>query len=275
MRIKISLFLSLKIILPLGLMLIIFSTCTKKSLINNPTEQVSPLLLKISFADASLVGLIDSVILSVFIPETKTSIETCLTLKEGQISGRVEVPAGEDRVFTLEALDSSNTIIYRGVETANVIGGETTEVKIDLLPVVLLLRLSPIYQEVFSSNSLCVDVKLDSVKNLFGVSFRVEYDPAVLVCDSVSSGDFLGLDSTIFFYKVDTGYVAVGYTRIQGDTSGVSGSGTLARLYLRAKAVEGTTLGELIFNRQTLAFYDPKGDLKDKVYIHDAQVLIH
>jgi len=177
----------------------------------------------------------------------------------------------------LEALDSSNRVIYSGDTTASIIGGEITELQINLYPVVFLLKLDPMYQEV--GESCTVDVKLYNVGSLFGISFRVEFDPSILLCTDAESGDFLGpLESTIFFSKVDTlrGYVAVGYSGIQGSGSGVSGSGTLARIWF--KPVPGAT-GEdsLTFNEETLTFYDQDGEnqgLRNTVYIHNAQVLV-
>jgi hypothetical protein len=281
-KIKTNFFLSFTIIFALSLTLIIFSTCSKKSFITDSSDQTSPLLFKINFTDASLLDLIHRVVLTVSLPETDTSIQKELTLEHRQISGSIEVPVGENRVFTLEALDSSNTVIYRGDTTATVIGGQKTEVTINLFPAVFLLKLSPIYQEVSQFDSFFVDIKLYNVQDLFGISFRVESDPPVLFGAQVSPGGFLGSDdSTIFFSRVDTleGYVAVSYTLIQGSASGVSGSGKLARIYFKSLLgeAEGNTLVNLIFNYQTLTFYDPTGereDWKKRVYIHNAQVLI-
>lgn len=281
MKIKTNLFLLFKLILALSLMLGIFSTCSRKSFITNPSDQASPLLLKLNFVETALLDLIQSVRLTVS-SEGDTLIEKHLDLKDGAISDTIQVQAGENRVFTLEALDSFDLAIYRGVDTADVTGGDTTWVEINLYPVVFLLKLDPVYQEVYNDSLFNVDVKLYNVEDLFGISFRVEFDPAVLLCTDVEFGDFLGpSESTIFFSKVDSvkGYVAIGYSRIQGSVSGVSGNGRLATLYFKPKeeARESPTSVDLIFNEETLTFYDPYGerkDWKDSLYIHNAQVAI-
>jgi hypothetical protein len=267
----------------LSLLFIIFSTYCNKTPFTGPGNQTSPLFLKIAFGDESLSDLIQRVVLTVSLPESDTPIQTDLTLQNGQISGSVEVPAGENRLFLLEALDSTNTVIYQGDTTATVMGGQITQLEIKMFPAVFLLKISPVYQEVARFDSFFVEVKLYGALNLFGVSFRVECDPAALLAWQVSPGDFLGSpDSTIFFSKLDTlgGYVAIGYSKVRDSSYGVSGSGRLARIHFKSLAPqtkEDSTLANVLFKRETLSFYDLDGenqDLKDSVYIHDAEVLI-
>jgi hypothetical protein len=283
MKVKKYSSLPFRAVFTLGLLFIIFSTYCNKTPFTGPGSQTSPLFLKITFGDESLSDLILRVVLTVSLPESDTPIQTDLTLQNGQISGSVEVPAGEDRFFSLEALDSTNTVIYRGDTTATVMGGQITQLGITLFPAVFLLKISPVYQEVARFDSFFVEVKLYGASNLFGVSFRVEYDPAALLAWQVSPGDFLGSpDSTIFFSKLDTlgGYAAIGYSKVQNSSYGVSGSGRLARIHFKSLAPqtkEDSTLANVVFKRETLTFYDPNGDnqdLKDSVYIHDAEVLI-
>ncbi|KPJ48845.1 hypothetical protein AMJ40_06775 [candidate division TA06 bacterium DG_26] len=270
-----------KIVLSLSLILFISSTCSRKSLITNPSEPGSPLVLKLNFAETCLLDLIQDVRLIVS-SNGDTLADEYLELQNGAISDTIEVPAGEDWKFALQALDASNNIIYSGETTASVIAGETTKVQIDLYPEVRLLKLDPVYQQVDSDSFFNIDVKLYMIDDLFGISFRVEFDPAILLCTNVEPGDFLGpAESTIFFSKVDSlaGYVAVGYSRIQGTASTASESGRLATLFFkpRQEARESPDSVALTLNEQTLAFYDSNGarkDWRDSVYIHNAQVLI-
>jgi len=282
MKTKTNSFFSQKVILALFLILIILSTCTRKSFITDPFDRPSPLSLKISFTDITLLDLIHKVVLIVSLPGGEIYLRKELTLQDGKIKDQIEVPAGENRVFTLEALDSTQTVIYKGADTAKVVGAEITEVKINLSPAVFLLKLDPVYQEVTKLDAFFVDVKLYNVQNLFGIAFRVDFDSSVLFCTDVSSGDLLGSpDSTIFFSKVDTlkGYVACGYSQIQDAGRGVSGSGRLARLHFKARdnLGENPLFANLAFNQETLSFYDLGGEnpeWKDSVYIHNAQLLI-
>jgi hypothetical protein len=283
MKVKKNLSLSLTTVFTLGLLFFIFFTCCNKTPSTGPESQTSPLFLKITLGDESLSDLIQRVVLTVSLPESDTPIQTDLTLSNGQISGSIEVPEGEGRLFTLEALDSTDAVIYRGDTTVTVMGGQITQLEITLFPAVFLLKMSPVYQEVAQFDSFFVDVKLYGASNLFGVSFRVEYDPAALLAWQVSPGDFLGSpDSTIFFSKLDTlgGYVAIGYSKVQNSSYGVSGSGRLARIHFKSLAPqtkEESDLSNVVFKRETLTFYDLNGenqDLKDSVYIHEAEVLI-
>ena len=264
----------------LSLILSISSTCTTKTNITNLWDNDSPLLLEMVFEDNSLLDLVQSVALTVSLSDEDIYLEKELTIQNGEIKDQIEVPAGDSWIFTLEALDSSKNPIYRGSTIASVVGGQTNQVNIKLSPVVFLLKLDPVYQKISNSEPFVLEVKLYNVEDLFGISFRVEFDTASLICTEVSSGDFLGSsDSTIFFSKADTlkGYVAVGYSKIQGNGSGVSGDGVLARIYFRAKEVPGENpFGvNLVFNTETLCFYDPAGERpewKDSLYIHNAQI---
>jgi len=281
MRTKKTVLFASKIVLSLSLILFISSACSRKSLITNPSEPDSPLLLRLNFVESCLLDSIQDVRLIVS-SNGDTLVDKHLELQTGAISDTVEVPAGEDWKFALQALDASNKVIYSGDTTASVIAGETTKLQIDLYPEVFLLKLDPVYQEVESDSFFNINVKLYKIEDLFGISFRVEFDPAVLLCTNVEPGDFLGpAEHTIFFSKVDSlaGYVAVGYSRIQGTASTASESGRLATLFFkpRQEARESPDSVALTLNEQTLAFYDSNGarkDWRDSVYIHNAQVLI-
>jgi hypothetical protein len=283
MKVKRSLLSHFRTIIALVLFFIISSTYCNRTQLTGLDNKTYPLLLKITLGDQSLSDLIQKVVLTVSLPESDTPIQTDLNFSDGQISGSVEVPTGEDRHFSLEALDSSNAVIYRGDTTVTVMAGQITQLEITLQPVVFLLKISPLYQEVAQLDSFFVDAKLYRASNLLGVSFRVEYDPAALLAWQVSPGDFLGSpDSTIFFSKIDTtgGYVAVGYSKVGDGSYGVSGNGRLARIHFKSlepQTKEDSILANLVFNHETLTFYDLVGenkDLKDSVYIHNAEVLI-
>ena len=281
MRTKKTLLFALKVSLSLSLILFTSSTCSRKTLITNPSEAGSPLLLKLNFVETCLLDLIQDVRLIVS-SNGDTLADKYLELQNGAISDTIEVPAGEDWKFALQALDASGKVIYSGDTTASVIAGETTKLQIDLYPEVFLLKLDPIYQQVESDSFFNIDVKLYKIDDLFGISFRVEFDPAILLCTNVEPGDLLGpAEYTIFFSKVDSlaGYVAVGYSRVQGTASTASESGRLATLFFkpRQEARESSDSVALTFNEQTLSFYDSEGERKDwrnSVYIHNAQVLI-
>jgi hypothetical protein len=271
--------LTFKAVVALSLILAIFSTCSEKSTITNPYDQTSPLMLKIDFTNASLLNLIDRIVLTV---SSKTdTVQTDLTPQHGQISGSVEVPAGQNNL-TVEALDEQGKVVYRGDTTVTVIGGSTTRLSISLAPEVFLLKLSPTYNEVDRFQTFVLDVKLYNVQefadDLFGISFRVEFDPEHLYCTGADSGGFLGPPDPTFFYgRIDSlvGYVAVGYTKIYGSSYSVSDSGTLATINFEARVTDAVV--NLIINKETLTLYDSVGereDWKESVYVHNAQVLI-
>ncbi len=106
-----------------------------------------------------------------------------------------------------------------------------------------------------------VEVKVEDVAGLFGVSFILNYDSAYLDTknNDVVLGNFLGND-LIFYPNVDdeSGKVAVGITRKRG-VGGIDGTGIIAKVKfkLRSDVPNGTNLN---FTITDLKATDPKGN---------------
>ncbi|MEA2063446.1 MAG: PQQ-binding-like beta-propeller repeat protein, partial [Gemmatimonadota bacterium] len=79
-----------------------------------------------------------------------------------------------------------------------------------------------------------IDINVTDVSELFGTSFDLNYDlpqyVSIFSMDSIVPGPFLGTD-LVFYYNTDTlaGTVSISVSRKSG-VSGVSGSGTVARV---------------------------------------------
>jgi hypothetical protein len=104
-----------------------------------------------------------------------------------------------------------------------------------------------------------VNVVVDQVTNLLGVSFELLYSPTTLVDpQSAESGSFLGND-VIFFPSIDknAGKISIGVTR-KASQGGVSGSGAVAKIKMRvsSQALKGQAI---TLTLQNAAANDPDG----------------
>jgi uncharacterized delta-60 repeat protein len=110
-----------------------------------------------------------------------------------------------------------------------------------------------------------VDIHIDSVQNLFGASFDLDYtntsfiDAVTPYSGNVIAGPFLGND-VVFFANVDetAGKVSIGISRKAGQ-NGVSGSGVLARV--KFKSLASTPLNtQVLFSFSNVKANDPSGN---------------
>ncbi|MFN8498689.1 MAG: cohesin domain-containing protein [Anaerolineae bacterium] len=106
------------------------------------------------------------------------------------------------------------------------------------------LYVAPAGSSVTVGNTVTVDLRVDSIENLYGVQLELGFDPQVLeVVDAyptlpgvqISDGDFLIPDASIL-NRVDNSSGTIEYAvSLRGSKPGVSGSGTLARITFRGR----------------------------------------
>src|SRR5690606_4881612 len=101
----------------------------------------------------------------------------------------LEVPIGEDRVFTMTAYDVEEVPLYSGSRTADVLGGQITEIIIDLEPQVAMIKVTPIFRAMADTDSAVFEVRIYNVDSLFGASFRLEFDSTMLDVAEFAAGD--------------------------------------------------------------------------------------
>jgi hypothetical protein len=104
-----------------------------------------------------------------------------------------------------------------------------------------------------------VEVVVDQVVDLFGVSFELLYAPATLLDpQATEAGSFMGND-VIFFPHVDknAGQISIGVSRKAGQ-GGVTGKGTVAKIkmHVSSQAVRGQTI---TLTLQNVTANDPAG----------------
>lgn len=208
-------------------------------------------------SSTGLEQLVESVNLRIFARDVDT-MERLLTVNEGKVKASINVPPGRDRVFELEASDESGRVLYFGADTVDVGQGLDQAVSIQLMPVVLLMRVSPLYQEVQVGSQTTVDILIYNVDSLFGAAFTLSHSPNAMRIDGWDVGDFLGSGQGIIFtghLSVDT--LAVSYTRKSTHyDAGESGWGRLATITLTPLQSGESTLSLSIHSDEALLRID-------------------
>ena len=208
------------------------------------------LVLKTRFTSSQFLAQIEWVRLTVYGPDMDTivvsSIEpigsegesTDSIAFDGQrIFVRVDVPAGRDRVFILEAFDASS-VLYRAVRVATILPGEVSIVDLALDPVVPMVRLSPRRVEVGGGQVFALDLELANLPGVAGVA--VELDPAdaaitpIVVERHPTQAPTVATTGTLVFDNEH--YMAVAVDTARGPLVDSRGNGKAATVYFSAPA---------------------------------------
>lgn len=166
----------------------------------------------------------------------------------GWLVGTVEVPAGLGRIFTVEGFDSvltytnevpdtSEIILYRGVDTADVVAGVVNSVDVTLKPVTPMLRIAPRFRHVLPYDTFSLSVQLFDTMYYHGITVQVSLDPTVLYFDSVTRGADLSSTVNFDWGRDDAGGVITLYAYIGSATAPPDGifdaakSGEIGRIH--------------------------------------------
>ena len=221
---------SKKLILFLALSaLALFVTCAKK-IVNNPTEAIS-FHLAVSFGNSQLAELVETY--QVIIIAGSDSIVAELEMVDGVVEGTIEnVPEGTGLLVVLEGLDAGGIVIYRGSALIDVIAGQITEVEIELLPVVKLIRTSPKFLETMFGTQFSSEIELYNLGGLTQIGLTIGFDKATLQLDSVSKGSGLPSGSNLAYSTDSSGKLVVNVSH-SATIVDSSGNAVLAQIYFR------------------------------------------
>ena len=188
------------------------------------------------------------------VPETLTVTPLALD-STGHVVGLIDsLPAEISLEFTAEALDSLGKVVFRGT-TNTILDPETVNnVLIDLSPVLPLLKSTPRYSTVIGSDTLTthkIDIKIFSVDSLYGISFRVRYNPNYLIMGNATLDTSLNAASVIFFqFDSSDGlgpYKAIAVTNTVPNSSIVDANGDAVLANIRFALVRPFTAPDSTF----------------------------
>jgi len=125
-------------------------------------------------------------------------------------------------------------------------------------------------EKVAINQSAPIEVVMDKVEELYGISVTLLYDKDLLKVDKIEAGGILGQNAVFMESHDKPGTIIIGYT-LMGHVDGVSASGTIAKIYFTgvkegSSQVQFTELslynneGELIkssFSNASITIYNP------------------
>ncbi|MCP4704769.1 MAG: hypothetical protein GY865_09180 [candidate division Zixibacteria bacterium] len=194
----------------IGLVILGLPGCSKKIVNENSNVAIS-ISTKASAIEASTLA--DLFILTVEAEDIPVPLYFPLTLEGSFLVGEVIVPVGLNRQFTISGykvpiidIDLTGTLIYQGVDTADVFYDRTVTVNIDIFPVVPLLKLIPkVLGERVSSiamgESFAVDIYGYNIPDVNSLSLDLSYltNNYLIILFDVALGTGLPVDSRVSY----------------------------------------------------------------------------
>ena len=150
---------SLLILIPL-----ILAACSEK--ITNIGDQTIELKINTSVNGLTETSQATIFILTVTGTGIHVPIEVPLIYENGFLTGIIIVPAGPKRTFRIRAFDTAGTLMYSGQTTVDIETDSTMNLKIDLLPKVPMIKISPMYILAPQGPLLAIKVKVFHLNDL-------------------------------------------------------------------------------------------------------------
>jgi hypothetical protein len=207
--------------------------CSEKIVNQNDASAVN---VRISAPAALMAGLARFARIVVTAPDMTTmNVPLALDSTLNQWTGSLSVPSGIERVFTLEAVDTSygegsypstEYLLYTASDTVDLVANHTDTVNFELFPVIPLLTTSPSLVRRNYGDTFTLTVGMYHVpSNLYQMLFRVYYPLSLVVVDSVTF-DFPAADSLVLFGQNDraNGFVAFTLSETNASQALFSGS---------------------------------------------------
>lgn len=157
--------------------------------IYDQTGDQPSLVINIDISDASpkllaAVSQFRIIVINVATKDTVALKPLLLNDSTYKLQGQIDtLPAEKPLLFIAEARDFSAGLIFRGDTTISLAPDVINSVVINLSPVVPLMKSTPRYNRILGSdqNTHTLDFKIFNVDSLYGVSFRIYYDPAYVI----------------------------------------------------------------------------------------------
>jgi len=230
--------------IPLIILILVLFGCSEK-IVHDETMVSVKICPDTDILFTLQMGQITTYRLTVDAEDFEEPIYTPLVLDGALLLGEVDIPAGPNRHFVAEALDTGGTVIYGGDAYEDVEYNSTVQVNIDLLPVVPLMKVTPRYLSLEMEQPFSIDVSVFNIPELKSVEFDLVYitDNEPIYLDSIVKGADLDLDDR-FSYEGDYSSVRVWIDDASGDEAIVDAQGDarLASFYFGTHSDVGTEI---------------------------------
>ncbi|MBI4720585.1 MAG: leucine-rich repeat domain-containing protein [Chitinivibrionia bacterium] len=244
--------------------MLITSGCSER--LTDSSQNQTAVRLDLNITSPELAAQIASYRVVVTGPDMDSVIAP-LTVVDGRyLEGVVEVPAGRNRRFAVQALDASGTVLYEGVTITDVAVGVDITVTVNLYPDVEMVRLSPRYTLAGAGSTVALQFRVSNVVGLYGLSAKIRWTGGSIQPDSAYLPP-VGTSTWIVFPRLvlDSSYLAVGVVQTDQMTPIVdeNGDGMLMTILVR------TFNPEVAVERNTLTV-----EVTDLMYLTDSGTTI-
>ncbi len=256
---------------------VILVNCSEK-IVRNDDHQIT---VGFKIGDDAAIAELAQFILTVSAEDLTEPLTTTLQLVGDSLVGEITVPAGPQRTFRIDALDTLGNVIYTGSTTMDLVHGEPIAIDINIQPTVPVLVLTPRYEDVIMSNSFTLDVSVRNAPGLASLEFDLDFNSAsgtilfpTVVPDTTldsavgvswASGDTY---STIWVSVADT-------TGRLGVIVDANGDADLATLEFSTHSDTNMDLDSAYITIQQIFAYDTLENTYDNMFGDRAQIILH
>lgn len=153
-----------------------------------------------------------------------------------------EVPVG-NASFSLHATNAVGDVLYVGDTTTSIVAGAVTQLSIELLPAVPMIKLSPYFTELEPGDQFFSMLEMFNIERFYSGSFAIQYDPALISFNGTISQVGNAWGNLVTFARDVGDTVIVSITRTTTPDDMVpAGSYSLVRLGFNALAGGDTEL---------------------------------
>ncbi len=232
----------------LAFLLFLFSySCTEK-IVNQRTGRPE-IKMSLKLSSEEMASSIDHYRVTISAPDIDPSIviDTGLSQKDGYPYGTINVPAGRNRILTVEAIafqeiTTNDMILYRGIDTVDIMPDSALNLIIDLYPVPPCLKFSPRFVRIKSDSTFSLDLNVFNMKNLSSIDVDIPLDLKSLPyyrVDSAIKGSSVDNDITFSAQIVDSTFkITINELGAVSQIVDQTGKGNLAKVFVRATASE-------------------------------------
>ncbi len=280
---KITLNTELKFILGIIVVTALVWGCSDKVVENNSQVRV-PVKMETTLALSEMAQAVNLVCLTITAADMEPVV-SCQIYDGSPVTFDLEVPAGQDRRFTLEGIAvtmlevfEGDSVIYRGSTVADIEPNVEITLTIQVEPVVPLFRFTPSRSDVASGQAFTVDMEIFNIPNLRQADFGLLIFEHMLLLDSVVKGVTLDASDVIDIVPGEGG-AAMQVTVSDPNTAtgaivDAEGYSHVATLYLTANLISEPMPTPLVLTPTLLTTNDGSVVLADDVFSQTALVNI-
>lgn len=195
-----------KCLLPVAVLVLLLGGCTEK-LVNDGTNGGN-VSLTAKLAVPDLVEMINMFQLTVWGNDMDTMV-AYQQFNGYDLSFVMDIPAGPNRHFLLEAVEAGDVavprVVYRGHTVATITPDSPNAVDIPMYPVLPIIKLNPTNTSILCGESFQLRLETHGMVNLQGLQADIYFDGYYITLDTILKGATVGDSAAVNYWMTDGG----------------------------------------------------------------------